>query len=473
MRETAARAAASALALLASIMFIGGCANAVEKDAMATLQTSVTPARAIAEEAYVFGFAIVEHNKAIWAYGVEPKSPKYAGFNTIRSETRLYGPEDTAVVSANNDTLYSSALMDLRAEPVVLQVPAVTDRYYSFMLVDMVTDNFDYVGTRATGTKPGTYVVTGPGWKGHLPPGAVRVCSPAWLVLGVGRTEIKGADDLPAVKAVLAGYKLMPLSQFTGGPAPAAAPKIDFPTFLDAKAATTEQFIQYLNFMMQWQAFPAAEFPLLKKFEAIGIGPGRSFKASDLPPDLFKAVEEGMAAGRAKVSQQADTLGKRVNGWNLSPANGGEFGQDYLTRSAAAWKYIYINSAIEALYPTANVDGDGKALDGQNRYVITFKKGALPPVNYFWSVTMYDAKTQVPVNNPINRFSIGDRTPGFKPAADGSLTIYLQHDSPGKDLESNWLPAPTGPFYVILRTYGPKPELLDGSYTIPPVQLVK
>ena len=436
-------------------------------------EVSPAEARAIAEEAYVFGFAVVEHNKAVWAYGVEPKSPKYAGFNVLRSETRLYGPEDTAVVSSNNDTLYTAALMDLRAEPVVLQVPDVPDRYYSFMLVDMVTDNFDYVGTRATGTKAGTYVVTGPGWKGHLPLGTVRISSPSWLVLGIGRTEIRGSDDLPSVKAVQAGYRMMPMSKFTSQPPPVASPKIDFPTFLDAKAATSEQFIQYLNFMMQWQAFPAVEFPLLEKLSHIGIAPGRAFKATDLSAEVFKAVEEGLAAGRAKVNREADNLGKRVNGWNLSPLNGGEFEQDYLTRSAAAWKYIYINSAAEAMYPTANVDGKGQPLDGKNRYVLTFPKGALPPVNYFWSVTMYDAKTQVPVHNPIERYSIGDRTPGFKSAADGSLTIHIQHESPGKTLEPNWLPAPSGPFYVILRTYGPKPELLDGSYKIPPVQLVK
>ena len=464
MTTTNLKALAFTMAFLASLPFTA-----------ARAQTSITPAeaRAIAEEAYVFGFALVEHNKAIWAYGVEPRSPKYAGFNAIRNETKLYGPEDTAVVSANNDTLYTSAVMDLRAEPVVLQVPAVTDRYYSFMLVDMVTDNFDYIGSRATGTKAGTYAVTGPGWKGHLPNGMVRVSAPTWLVLGVGRTELRGEADIPAVQAVQAGYKLMPLSKFTGQPAPPAPPKIDFPAFLDAKKATTEQFIQYLNFMMQWQVFPAVEFPLLDKFARIGIAPGRSFKAADLSPAIFKAVEEGMAAGREKVSHEADTLGQRVNGWNLSPLNGGEFGQDYLTRSAAAWKYIYINSAAEAIYPTANVDGNGNQLDGKNRYVLTFAKGALPPVNYFWSLTMYDAKTQVPVHNPIERYSIGDRTPGFKKAADGSLTVCIQHESPGKKSESNWLPAPSAPFYVILRAYGPKPEILSGSYKIPPVQLAK
>jgi hypothetical protein len=453
---------AGAIALFASSPFM----------AVAQMPVSPDEARGIAEEAYVFGFASVEHYKAVWAYGVEPTSPKYAGFNIIRNETRLYGPDDTAVVSANNDTLYSSALMDLRAEPVVLIVPNVSSRYYSFMLVDMVTDNFDYVGTRATGTKAGAYVVTGPGWKGHLPKNVMRISSPTWLVLGVGRTEVRGQADIASVKAVQAGYKVVPLSKFTGQPAPSPAPKIDFPAFLDTKVATSEQFIQHLNFMMRWQAFPAVEYPLLEKLRRIGIAPGRGFNAADLPPDIFKAVEEGMAAGRARVSREADNLGNRVNGWNLSPLNGGEFGQDYLTRSAAAWKYIYINSAVEALYPTANVDGKGEVLDGKNRYVLTFDKGALPPVNYFWSVTMYDAKTQLAVHNPIERYSIGDRAPGFKAGTDGSLTIYMQHDSPGKKLESNWLPAPNAPFYVILRAYGPKPALLDGTYKIPPVQLI-
>ena len=440
-------------------------------------QTTGSPAaaeaRTIAEEAYVFGFAIVEHYKALWAYGVEPTSPNYGGFNVPHSATRLYGPDDKAVVSANNDTIYTSAAMDLRAEPVVLQVPEVSGRYYSFMLVDMVTDNFDYIGTRATGTKAGTYVITGPGWKGHLPKGAIRISSPAWLVFGIGRTEIRGEADLPAVKVVQARYKVMPLSKFLGQSPPLVAPRISYPAFLDTKKASAEQFIPHLNFMMQWQAFPAVEFALLERLARIGIVPGRAFKATDLPADVFKAVEEGMAAGREKVSREAETLGKRVNGWNLSPSNGGEFGQDYLTRSAAAWKYIYINSAVEALYPTANVDGNGDQLDGKNRYELKFAKGALPPVNYFWSVTMYDAKTQVPVHNPIKRYSIGDRTPGFKAAPDGSLTIQIQHVSPGKKLESNWLPAPDAPFYMILRAYGPKKDILNGTYKIPAVTRLK
>jgi hypothetical protein len=435
----------------------------------------LTPAeaRAIAEEAYVFGFAPVEHYKALWAYGVEPTSPNYGGFNVPHSATRLYGPDDKAVVSANNDTIYTSAAMDLRSEPVVLKVPAIADRYYSFMLVDMVTDNFDYIGTRATGTKAGTYVVTGPGWKGQLPKDVVRIHSPAWLVFGIGRTEVRGEADLPAVKAVQASYQVMPLSKFLGRTAPPPAPKIDFPAFLDTKKATPEEFIRHLNFLLQWQAYPAVEFPLLERLARIGIAPGRDFKAADLPPGIFKAVEAGMAAGRERVILAADTLGQRVNGWNLSPMNGGDFQQDYLTRSAAAWKYIYINSPAEAVYPTANVDGNGQVLDGKNRYTLTFPPGALPPVEYFWSVTMYDAKTQVPVKNPIERYSIGDRTPGLIKARDGSLTIYIQHESPGKESESNWLPAPGAPFYVILRAYGPKQELLTGTYQIPAIRLAK
>jgi hypothetical protein len=175
-------------------------------------------------------------------------------------------------------------------------------------------------------------------------------------------------------------------------------------------------------------------------------------------------------AGRAKVRAKAESLGTNVNGWDISPANAGEFGQDYLTRSAAAWKYIYVNSAVEAMYPTANVDGGGKQLDGSSgRYELKFPKGDLPPVNYFWSLTLYDAKTQVPIENPINRYLIGDRTPGSVKEADGSLTIYVQADKPEGNKAGNWLPAPKAPFYVILRTYGPKTAMLDGTYKIPPM----
>jgi hypothetical protein len=427
-------------------------------------------ARAIAEEAYVFGFAIIEHYKALYAYAVEPKSPKYAGFNKLGHDTRLYGPKDTAVVSANNDTIYTSGAMDLRAEPMVLQVPAVADRYYSFMLVDMVTDNFAYVGSRATGTKAGTYAITGPGWKGQLPKGITRIPSPSWLVFGIGRTGVSGDADMPALRSVQMGYKLTPLSTYMGKAAPTAAPKIDFPPFVDGKTADAATFIGYLNFLMQFHSFSAMEQPLLDRLARIGVGPGRDFKVDSFPPDVMKAIDEGVNAGRETVRAKADGLGTKVNGWDISPPNAGEFGQDYITRSAAAWKYIYVNSAVEAMYPTAGVDGDGKQLDGSTgRYVLKFAKGAFPPVNYFWSLTLYDAKTQVPIENPINRYSIGDRTPGIVKAADGSLTIYVQADKPAGVGAANWLPAPKAPFYVILRTYGPKPEMLDGSFKIPPM----
>ncbi len=428
-----------------------------------------TEARAIAEEAYIFGMAIVEHYKALWAYGIEPQSPKYCGINKLCNDTRLYGPKDTAVVSANNDTIYTSGMMDLRAEPMILQVPAITDRYYSFMLVDMVTDNFAYVGSRATGTEPGTYAITGPGWKGQLPKGVTRIPSPSWLVLAIGRTGVNGEADMPALRKAQAGYKLVPLSTFVGKPAPPAAPNIEFPPFVDAKTADSATFINYLNFMMQFQAFPAAEQPMLDRLARIGVGPGRAFDPTAFSPEVMQAIDEGIDAGREKVRAKADNLGTQVNGWNISPANAGEFGQDFMTRSAAAWKYIYVNSAVEAMYPTAGVDGSSKPLEGgTGRYVLTFPPGALPPVDYFWSLTLYDAKTQVPIENAIDRYSIGDRTPGIVKGADGSLTIYIQADRPTTNA-ANWLPAPKAPFYVILRTYGPKPAMLDGSYKVPPI----
>ena len=180
-----------------------------------------------------------------------------------------------------------------------------------------------------------------------------------------------------------------------------------------------------------------------------------------------RQLESAEATHLKVTSAKAGSLGTNVNGWDISPANAGEFGQDYLTRSAAAWKYIYVNSAVEAMYPTANVDGGGKQLDGSSgRYELKFPKGDLPPVNYFWSLTLYDAKTQVPIENPINRYLIDDRTPGIVKEADGSLTIYVQADKSEGNKAGNWLPAPKAPFYVILRTYGPKTAMLDGTYKI-------
>ena len=245
------------------------------------------------------------------------------------------------------------------------------------------------------------------------------------------------------LREVQSGYKLTPLSEYTGKAAPAAAPKVDFPPIVDTKEADAATFLKYLNFQMQFHSYPAVEQPLLDKFARIGIGPGHPFDLAAYSPEVAKAIEEGISAGRDKVRNKAENLGTKVNGWDISPGNAGEFGQDFITRSAAAWKYIYVNSAVEAMYPTANVDGAGKQLDGASgRYVLKFPKGALPPVDYFWSLTMYDAKTQVPIENPINRYSIGDRTPGIAEAADGSLTLYVQPDKPDGQDAANWLPAP-------------------------------
>jgi hypothetical protein len=451
---------------------------------MAISQPSVADTKAIAEEGYIYGLPIVMNYAVMYAYSVDHTSPEFkAPFNKIKNEARVFTDKDTAIVTPNSDTPYSFLWLDLRAEPMVISVPAVDkSRYYAVQLEDGNTFNYGYIGSRTTGNEPGDYLVVGPDWEGKTPPGIKKVFhSTTQFSLAGFRTQLFNAEDMPNAVKVQAGYKPQPLSSYLKQPAPPAAPKIDFPK-IDKETAKTN-FFGLLDFLLQFAPPGPEETEIRAKLARIGVGAGKTFDLKDLSAEHKTALLLGMKAGDGKVDELVASIGKRVNGWDVYSAFGDRafFKGDWLLRSAGAKIGIYGNSASEAVYPKTRIAADGQLLDtGKSNYTLTFAKGSLPPVNAFWSVTMYDGTSQLLIKNPINRFLINSpMLPSMKKNDDDSLTLYIQKDSPGKDNESNWLPAPNGLAYLIMRLYSPKdspPSILppgEGTWKPPGIVAAK
>ncbi len=419
--------------------------------------------KAIAEEAFIYGLPIVMNYAVMQEFAVDRNSGQFkAPFNTIYNDTAVFTYRDTAVVTPNSDTPYSMVWLDLRAEPMVISVPAVpAGRYYSVQFIDGNAYNYGYIGTRATGPEAGDYLVVGPDWNGEKPTGISQVFkSTTPFSLTIFRTQLFNPDDMPNVARVQAGYKATPLSAFLGQPAPAAAPKIDF------LPATTEgikdNFYAYLEAALEFVPVTPETRALRDGLASIGIGAGKTFDFKELSLEHKAAVLLAMKQGDDKVKQYLDSGMKNINGWKVGALFGDSafYNGDWLKRAAAAMGGIYGNDSAEAMYPMTRTDATGETLDtGKHNYTITFPPGQLPPVNSFWSVTMYDGRTQLLIKNPINRYLINSpMLPDMKEDADGSLTLYLQKDSPGKDKEANWLPAPDDTVYLVMRLYWPKTE---------------
>jgi hypothetical protein len=347
-------------------------------------------------------------------------------------------------------------------------------------LFDLYTFTYGYIGTRATGNKAGKYMIAGPSWKSETPPGIDKVfrCETEFS-LAAYRTQLFGPRDIDNVKKVQAGYLVQPLSAYLKRPAPSAAPEINWPK-IDAKSAEADPFT-YLNFALQFCPLtgPAeADKPMRERFAKIGIEAGKPFSVDKLTADQKAEVGAGMKSGYSKIKENVANLGREANGWRIMTSgfvDRAAYKGDWLLRAAVALAGIYGNSAAEALYPMLATDSEGNKPDcSKNRYTLTFPKGQFPPAKAFWSVTMYDAKTQLLIENPINRYLINaPMLPDLKTNPDGSLTIYIQKDSPGKDKEANWLPAPDGPIYVVMRLYWPEEVALKGEWKPPAVQRVK
>lgn len=443
----------------------------------ARAQSNITSAeaRAIAKEAYIYGYPMVDSYRIQHAYFVDTQNPEYKGpFNQLRNFARVFTSEDKAVQTPNSDTPYSFLGMDLRAEPIVLTVPAIEkERYFSIQLIDAYTFNFDYIGSRATGNAGGSYLIAGPGWKGETPNGVKKVIrSETELVLAAYRTQLFNPADIDNVKKIQAGYKVQTLSAFLGQPAPKAAPAIDFVKPLTPDTQRTSlQFFDILNLVLQFCPTHPSEKELMAHFAKIGVGAGMTFDVGKLSPEMKVAIEAGMADAWADLAK----LQKRIDAKEVT--SGDMFGtrdflkNNYLFRMAAAVLGIYGNSKQEAMYPIYSVDADGKTLDGANRYSVRFAPGQLPPVNAFWSLTMYELPSSLLSANALNRYLLNSpMLPQFKRDADGGLTLLIQNESPGKDKEANWLPAPKGPFFMAMRLYWPKVDALEGRWTAPPLK---
>ena len=460
------------LALLTLVVAAADCGNSGNSG-----KRSGTPSpdqvRQIARQAYIYGFPMVDNYRVQYAYFVNRHDPEYkGGWNEIHSAARVYTPTDTTIQTPNSDTPYSAVGADLRTEPVVLTVPPIEPgRYYSLQFVDGYTYNFAYVGTRTTGNGGGKYVLAGPGWNGQKPEGINEVIkSDTDLALVLYRTQLFGPDDLDNVKKIQAGYLVQSLSAFLNQPAPPPAPPVDFAAPLTPDQEKNDpRFFEILNFTMRFAPTLPSEKDVRSQFATIGVGADGSFNAATLSPEMRAAYQGGMADAWAELAtfkkDRMDT-GQVTSGELFGDRQ--TLGNNYLYRMAAAVMAIYGNSKQEAMYPSADVDSTGAPLTGANTYTYRFPPGRLPPVNAFWSLTMYEMPQSLLVANPINRYLINSpMLPGLVPDPDGGYTLHLQHTSPGPAKEPNWLPTPQGPFRVVLRLYWPKDNALSGQWQAP------
>jgi hypothetical protein len=464
--------------------FISACQGSVSsardgspQGGASTAAVTAAEAREIARDAYTYGFPVVDSYRIQYAYFVNENDPEYKGdWNQLHHTPRVYTPDDKAIQSPNSDTPYSWLGADLRAEPLVITVPEIEKRrYYSVQFIDMYTFNFGYVGSRATGNRAASYLLAGPGWQGETPVGVKDVFrSETAFAFLIFRTQLFDPKDIENVKKVQSGYRVQTLSQFLGKAA-GTAPPVAFMTPLSAaEERTSPAFFDVLNFVLQFCAPHPSERDLISRFSRLNIGAGKTFDATALTPEIRQAIADGIKDAWAAF----EGIEKNVASGELPSAaftgTREHLKNNYAYRMTAAVIGIYGNSAEEAFYPLFNFDASGAPLTGANTYVLRFVPGQLPPVNAFWSLTMYELPSRLLVANPRHRYLLNSpMLPAMKRDADGGLTLYIQHDSPGRDKDANWLPAPSGPFFMALRLYWPKPEVLAGRWKTPAVTKIR
>jgi len=442
-------------------------------------EISLEKVRAIAKEAFVYGFPMVDSYRIEYASYVDDKNPEYkAPWNHICNIPRVYTPDDKVVQTPNSDTPYSMIGIDLRAEPIVLTVPVIEKaRYFSVQLIDAYTHNFAYLGTRTTGNDGGSFLIAGPNWNGEAPARVKKVIrSETELAIGIFRTQLFNPDDLDNVKKVQAGYIAQPLSEFLGEPAK-SAPAIDFiKPLTPAEQRSSVEFFNILNFILQFTPTVPSEMDLMERFAMIGVGAGKTLDTNDLPPTIKQAMLDGISDGLQEFENfkttQLDT-GKVTSGDMFGTRE--HLKNNYLYRMAASILGIYGNSKEEAMYPTYTLDSNGQPLNaGEHSYILKFKPGHESPVHAFWSLTMYKLPESLLVENPLNRYLINSpMLPDLIRDEDGGITLYIQRESPEADKEANWLPAPDGPFFMALRLYYPTEAILRGEGHLPVLEAVQ
>lgn len=443
---------------------------------------ALTPdeAEAIAEEAYIYGYPLVtmEYTRRVLTNVAEPVGTKAPMGQLIR--LREYpNAKFRDVTAPNADTLYTTAFIDVTEEPYVLSLPDANDRYYLFPMLDGWTNVFQVPGKRTTGTGPQKYAITGPGWSGTLPEGVTEYKSPTGIVWILGRIYCTGTpEDYAAVHEMQDEVSLVPLSAY-GKPYTPPAGKVD--PSIDMKTAVREQvnalssaeYFQLLAKLMKDNPPAAADSPIVAKMAQLGIVPGQPFNIEALGSDVQTALQEVPKLAFGKIMEHFKSAGKLENGWTFT-TEAGEYGTEYLQRAFVTAIGLGANRPQDAVYPTSEVNAAGQAYSGANKYVMRFEKGKLPPVDGFWSLTMYNGEYFF-VDNPLNRYTLSARN-DLKVNADGSVELYIQHENPGPDKESNWLPAPKDKFILMMRLYWPKetaPSLLDGTWKIPAVNVSK
>jgi hypothetical protein len=428
-------------------------------------------AQAIALDAYIYFYPLMsmDLSRKQFTNGTDDfKGPMNTFVNVP-----AYPPADfKGVVRSNFDTLYSVSWLDMTKEPLVISAPDTDGRYYLLPMLDMWTDVFASPGWRTTGTKAGNFLVTPPGWNGTVPDGMTRINAPTPYVWLIGRTKTDGPPDYDAVRKIQAGYRVTLLSEFGKPPKPVEFkldPSVDMKTPPKVQVDTMAggKYFAYAAELLKLHPPHVTDEPIIARMKKIGIEVGKSFDVSKLDPAVQKAVEGAPQDGQKLMAWKLPTLARVANGWSMNTDTVGVYGNYYLKRAILSQQGLGANVVEDAIYPLNLADEAGKPLDGVNKYTITFEKGAAPPVNAFWSITLYDQEG-FQVGNVLNRFAVSSWMP-FKYNGDGSLDLYFQSESPGKDMEANWLPAPKGPFNLTMRLYAPKSEALTGKWNPPPV----
>jgi hypothetical protein len=454
------------------LLFVMISCNNAENEAQLTPEET----RVIAKEAYIFGYPIVDNMRIQYAYFVDKENSDFkAPRNTIKNISRVYTPDDKTVQTPNSDTPYSFIGLDLGHDAMVITIPEIeAERYWSLQLIDMYTHNFAYLGSRETGNDGGDFMIAGPNWNGEVPEGISQVIhSETELALVIIRTQLFNADEIEKVEQIQNKFLVQTLSSFVGKPEMEIVP-IDFikPLGVDEQKSSLE-FYNQLNFQLQFIPTHPSEVALMDRFAKVGIVTGKPFEVDKLSLEMKKAFEDGIKDAWAEfaalqlLAQKGEITSGDIFGTREILQN------NYIYRMAGAVLGIYGNTQEEAIYPSYYVDEEGIPLNGANKYSMYFAPGQLPPVNSFWSLTMYELPASLLVENPLNRYLMNSTMVSqFNTDPDGGITIFFQNENPGNNKEANWLPSPKGPFSVVMRLYWPKEDALTGKWTNPVIEKI-
>ena len=460
---------------LSSIALIVASSAVFPLVSQAQSKITAEEAHAIGVDAYVYFYPLLTMDITRKQFtNIEPGKEFGKGPMNMFVSVPEYPPANfKGVVRPNFDTLYSIAWLDLTKEPLVIAAPDTAGRFYLLPMLDMWSDVFASPGWRTTGTDAAQFLVTPPGWTGTVPAGLNHLPAPTPFVWVIGRTKTDGAGDYAAVHKIQAGYTVTPLSRLGKGAEPVAVkidPAVDMktPPKIQVDTMSAADYFAYAAELLKVHPAHGTDQPLLAQIKRIGIEPGKSFSMDALDPEIKAALETAPKDAQALMAWKVPTLARVVNGWSMNTDTMGVYGNYYLKRAIVAQVGLGANLPEDAIYPLNIGDTNGKSLDGAHKYVLHFAKDEVPPVNAFWSITLYDPEG-FQVGNELNRFAVSSWMP-FKNNADGSLDIYFQNENPGKELEANWLPAPKGPFNLTMRLYGPKSEALNGKWNPPAVK---